>query len=276
MSPSPAAPRIASMSAWVSTSPSECPARPRGCSNPTPASTSGTPSTSACASNPVPTRYSGTERVGELVEGPDRDRARRRLVQVTPGAAPQVNRDHAGREGGRHVVVDAVADVGDLARGPSRRGGDALEERGRGLLHPPALGRRDEVDVGPNEVLVLERHVPDGADEEAALAEPAEARLGVGVQLVVEEGATRRRDAEDVVRAPMRFPARDRRADQRHEREARDAAGVGDPLPVPTLIRERLADVEDDRTDAHPSGSWRRTRLSNTLTVLRPQLRASS
>ena len=50
MSPSPAAPSSASISACAMTSPSEWPASPRGWSSSTPPSTSGTPSSSACAS----------------------------------------------------------------------------------------------------------------------------------------------------------------------------------------------------------------------------------
>src|SRR5580765_6489275 len=61
MSPRPAAPSTASMSACASTSPSEWPARPRGWSSSTPPSTSGTPASSACASTPMPTRTSATE-----------------------------------------------------------------------------------------------------------------------------------------------------------------------------------------------------------------------
>ena len=55
MSPIPAAPSTASISACAITSPSEWPASPRGESSSTPPSTSGTPSTSACASAPSPT-----------------------------------------------------------------------------------------------------------------------------------------------------------------------------------------------------------------------------
>src|SRR5262249_11098202 len=55
MSPRPAAPRSASMSACAITSPSEWPARPRSNSTSTPPSTRGTPSTSLCASAPIPT-----------------------------------------------------------------------------------------------------------------------------------------------------------------------------------------------------------------------------
>src|SRR5690348_10922796 len=68
MSPSPAAPSTASMSACASTSPSEWPANPRGWSSSTPPSTSGTPAASACASTPMPTRTSATEQVRDALE----------------------------------------------------------------------------------------------------------------------------------------------------------------------------------------------------------------
>ena len=49
-SPSPAAPSSASITAWVSTSASECPARPRSCSISTPPRISDSPSTKRCES----------------------------------------------------------------------------------------------------------------------------------------------------------------------------------------------------------------------------------
>src|SRR5215207_498133 len=58
MSPRPAAPSNASISAWVTTSPSECPASPRSSSNWMPARTSGVPSAKAWASTPRPIRRS--------------------------------------------------------------------------------------------------------------------------------------------------------------------------------------------------------------------------
>src|SRR5579862_6312907 len=117
MSSSPAAPRTASVNACASTSPSEWPARPLGCSIRTPPSTSGTPSSSACASKPVPTRYSDkVEGLRQLVERADRDRALRR---IDPGvrAAPDADRLQPGGPRRKHVVVHAVADVEDLGRG---------------------------------------------------------------------------------------------------------------------------------------------------------------
>src|SRR2546421_1672693 len=67
MSPSPAAPSSASMTACVSTSASECPLRPRSApSISTPPSTSRRPSASRCESYPIPEREltaSSTERL---------------------------------------------------------------------------------------------------------------------------------------------------------------------------------------------------------------------
>src|SRR3954454_1593833 len=96
MSPSPAAPSTASMSAWASTSPSECPASPRGCSSSTPPRTSGMPSSRACASTPMPTRTSAIEEAF-----------------------------HAREVGGRRHLQQALVAADDL-HPPARR----LDERG--------------------------------------------------------------------------------------------------------------------------------------------------
>src|SRR5438270_7622454 len=97
MSPRPAAPNTASMSACVTTSPSEYPARPRGEGIATPPRTSGTPSSKAWASTPIPTRRSDTvEGLRQLVQradaqaagvGPD--------LEVRPGAAADLDGDEA-------------------------------------------------------------------------------------------------------------------------------------------------------------------------------------
>src|SRR3954447_23174697 len=116
MSSRPAAPRIASVSACASTSPSEWPASPRGWSIWTPPSTSATPSSSACASTPRPMRRSDTERLRKLIERSDPEIRLGRVVEVAPGAAPDVHGEHPCALGGAYVVVDAVADVGDLLR----------------------------------------------------------------------------------------------------------------------------------------------------------------
>src|SRR5438445_10275856 len=110
MSPIPAAPRIASVSACAITSPSEWPERPRGWSIRTPPSTSGTPSSSACASKPVPTRYSDTrESLRQLVERADRHGPVRRL-DVRMRAPTDTDGTQTGRQRGYDVVVDPVAD----------------------------------------------------------------------------------------------------------------------------------------------------------------------
>ena len=56
--------------------------------------------------------------------------------------------EHARRGGGEDVVVDAVADVGDLARRQAQLGDDAGEERRVGLRDAPVGRGRDEVAVG--------------------------------------------------------------------------------------------------------------------------------
>src|SRR5919201_965914 len=152
MSPRPAAPSSASISAWASTSPSEWPARPRGESIATPPRTRGTPASNACASIPIPTRWSDKrERLRQLVERLDADVGLvGTVLDERPRPTPKMHGDEAGRARRHDVVVDAVADVGDLARGEARLGAEALEDalvilaaRNRGPERGPDHVRRD-------------------------------------------------------------------------------------------------------------------------------------
>jgi hypothetical protein len=63
-----------------------------------------------------------------------------------PGAAAQEDAAHAGGDRGQDVVVQAVADVGDLSGGPPRFLDHALEERGIRLRDAPAFRSGDQVD----------------------------------------------------------------------------------------------------------------------------------
>src|SRR4029453_15540168 len=89
MSARPAAPRTASMSAWVTTSPSEWPARP-GPGSSTPPSTSFASSEKACASTPIPTLSSliGEQSLHECEVGRGRDLHEARIALDHPHAPP--------------------------------------------------------------------------------------------------------------------------------------------------------------------------------------------
>src|SRR5579862_8756001 len=117
MSPSPAAPRIASMSAWTTTSPSECPASPRGCSSSTPPSTSGTPSASACASTPIPTRYSGIEPACHSLEIFGRRHLEQPLVAEHDRDAPAGGLDERGAVGRLRRAVSGCECASQGGRG---------------------------------------------------------------------------------------------------------------------------------------------------------------
>ncbi len=101
MSASPAAPSSASVSAWATTSPSEWPTSPRGCSMTTPARTSGMPSPNACASTPSPIRRLLT--AGTLARQAARRGCRCRVSPraVSAGAAP-TGRVERGSQPVRH------------------------------------------------------------------------------------------------------------------------------------------------------------------------------
>src|SRR5919201_797798 len=189
MSPRPAAPSSASISAWASTSPSEWPARPRGESIATPPRTRGTPASNACASIPIPTRWSDKrERLRQLVERLDADVGLvGTVLDERPRPTPKMHGDEAGRARRHDVVVDAVADVGDLARGEARVGDHALEELRSRLLDPPARRRSDDVDREPpfsRPCLEVRALVAGDAEEVAASTEPLEAGPRVRVEVV--------------------------------------------------------------------------------------------
>src|SRR5581483_4272888 len=162
-----------------------------------------------------------------------------------------------------HVVVDTVAHVRDPVRRGAGELDDVREEPRSRLLHAQALRRHDEVDVRPDQLLVLDRHVPGRADDEPEPAQTREAGNGVRVPLVLEEGTARWPDAEQLECAEVRLAVGDHRADERHQREPRHAALVGDALPVARLVDERLADVEDDRLYSHRDT---RSRSSSVVT----------
>src|SRR4051794_29117382 len=246
MSPSPAAPSSASISACAMTSPSEWPASPRGWSNSTPPSTSGTPSSSACTSTPMPTRRSATlEHSGQLGQRADLNRPLRWVVQVAPGPAADVHGAQARCARGEHVVVDAVADVGDPPALAAAGVDHSLEELRRRLLDAPVGGRRDEVDVETDAVVRALRRVAGEAEPVAALPQLVEARPRVVVEVAALEAAPAARfDTEQLVDTPMSLATGREAADHSGKGEPRHAEVVGDLRPHARFVDEGLADVE--------------------------------
>ena len=86
---------------------------------------------------------------GQLVEGLDTKVCLGDVgvcgVDVTPWAAPHEHRDHPGGKRRADVVVQPVADVGDLAGRAPALGDDPVEERRGRLLDSPAGRGADEV-----------------------------------------------------------------------------------------------------------------------------------
>jgi hypothetical protein len=66
-------------------------------------------------------------------------------MDVAPGSAADERGSHPGLAGGQHVVVDAVADVEDLRRGPPRVSDQSIEEVARRLGHAPHRRGCDEI-----------------------------------------------------------------------------------------------------------------------------------
>src|SRR5947209_9564503 len=289
MSPRPAAPSSASISACVTTSPSECPARPRGEAISTPPRTSGTPPAKAWASTPIPTRRSGTvEGLRQLVQRADAQAAGFGAdLEVRPRAAADLNGDEPGLARGHDVVVEAVADVGHLVRSGAALGDDAGEELRRGLLDTPARRRGDDVDrqlLAACPLLELRALVAGDADEVAGAVQPLEARKRIGVEVLRGvDDLVARLAAEELEDAPVVLAARDRRA----ERGPHDVRGHTEPLgvlgPVARLVDERLADVEEhglhshDATNSRSEGSVTFSRRGSPgTTFTRPPARSTS
>src|SRR3954451_19337652 len=283
MSPSAAAPSSASISACVITSPSEWPASPRGESNATPPRTSGTPGSRACASTPVPIRSSDTKYPRKVVEALDAQGGRWRFVQVAPGPAADVHRDHAHGERRLDIVVDAISDVRDLRDGPLCLGHDALEERGGRLLDAPARRRADEVDVLAQEVLGLHGCVANCSHRETVRSKQPQRGERVAVEAAARPGCRRTLHAEDVPDVRVRVAARGQAPEDAHEREAWNAGRVRRALPQRRLVEERLADVEDDGLHSHDATSSRSSgdvtfssRRSPATALIRPPCASTS
>src|SRR5262245_2320430 len=266
MSPRPAAPSRASISAWVTTSPSECPARPRSSSKRIPPSTSGMPSANACASTPSPMRRSDTEGGLELVQRLDPDRLRGGLVQIAPRAAADVHGRHPGGDRRLDVVVDAVADVGDLRWAELDGLCQTPEERRGRLFDAPTLGRAEHLQVAAQHLLRRPRCVSDGRHAKAARAQPIDRRQGVRVEVRRQPGRGRRLDLQDLPDPVVVSAACRKAAEDTHEREARHARRVRGALPHPGLVDERLADVEDDRLQSQAAT---RSRSACSVTLIR-------
>src|SRR5919201_891470 len=180
---------------------------------------------------------------------------------MTPRATADVDGNEAGRVRGRDVVVEAIADVGDLVR--SRAGGRnrPREELGRGLLDPPARRRGDHVHrqlQAARPLLELHALVAGDADEVAGVAQAFEARERIGIEVTQGvDDLVRRVAAEKLEDAPVVLATRDDDA----ERGPDDVRSDAEPLrvrgPVAGLVDERLADVEEHGLHSHDATTSR-------------------
>src|SRR5262245_3227735 len=195
----------------------------------------------------MPTRRSDTERLWKLVERADPDRGRRRHMQVAPGPATDVHRHEAEGERRLHVVVDAIADVGDLRSSEPGLGHEPLEEATRGLFDAPAGRGAGEVDVLADDVLEALGRVADHAHAQAARAQSRQAGQRVRIEVLNLELGAGPLDAEQLPDLAVVAAARDQPAECSHQGEARDAGDVGGALPEARLVDERLPGVEHDR-----------------------------
>src|SRR5918996_1354076 len=108
-----------------------------------------------------------------------------------------------------------------------------------------------------HQLFALRGHVPSRADEQPVRAEPVETRKGVGVELIRRPCRGRPLDAEDLPGLRVRLSARGQSAQHAHEREARDAGGIGGAFPHAGLVDQRLPHVEHDGLQSHEETSAR-------------------
>ena len=187
------------------------------------------------------------------------------------------------REAGwEHVVVDAIADVGDLRCPAFHQLDDPGEERGLGLAHAQARRRRDDVG-GKSRVTRprLERFglIPDDPGPQPELASPAEAVERVRVQILQRVRllvpARRLGDSEMAPERRVLFPSGDRHAQRGPDDMRLQPAMICKPAPPALLVDERLADVEDDGLQSHDSTSARSAGVVTFISLRSPSTTAT-
>ena len=271
MSASPAAPSSASVSACATTSPSECPTRPRGWSIATPPRTSGTPSPNAWASTPRPTRRSltlqpGAHAVGTLAPpGARRARRSRRApsgvaLQEPPRPAAEVDRDEPRGER-RHA---RRCRPGRRRRRPRRRAARRArparaKNAGSGLrtprlAEPVTMSTGSPADARPASSASLWLPASPTRSPAARSRSRHVERIrdrGRRVEYTIASHASGALDAEVAPELPVLLAALDRHAERRPDDVRAEPAAARHLAPVALLVDERLADVEEDRADRH-------------------------
>ena len=254
------------MSACATTSPSECPASPRGYSIGDAAEDERHALLErmrvVAESDPELRHRSEANASGqrrEIVEA--ERRLGRRSLQPSPRTATHVYGDEACSRGRKNVVVDPIADISRLFRATAHELDDSREERGIRLAYSEARRRRD--DIGGQRRLArprLERLrlIADDPDAEPERAYPAQALERVGVEIVervrdVVPPAVWLVDPEMPPESVVLLPALDRDAERGPDHVWLQARTLGEFTPPPLLVDERLADVEDDGLQSHDS-----------------------
>ena len=191
--------------------------------------------------------------VGELGERVDDRHADGRLLEPAPRPAPDVHRRKAGRERREHVVVHAVADVGDICRSAASASLTTSSKNLGSGLRTPRLADDEMTSAGSADSRAQRSRssvwlptIPTRSPSAHRLEAGDRVRIEV-VELV--------RDAVPPAVGPVdpELAPRARRAPHRarsspREQPTRRAAGAP-PLtqhaPPPLLVDEGLADVEE-------------------------------
>ena len=228
MSPSPAAPSSASISACASTSPSEWPASPRGWSSSTPPSTSGTPSARArarrrrcrrggSASQPMRARLDALE-IGRASSPSAAARRRRRPSTRPPAASTSDAQSEPSPSPASAARSTAAANACGVCTATSSSRGERLDDH----AVADALDRVGDGETRDGAVEALAR-APRAAAARARAAAAAAPRRGRGRR-------PRPRAPRRARRAPRRTASR-RRGRRRRPSRRRAPRRAGSPAP---------------------------------------------
>ena len=201
---------------------------------------------------------------GEVVDA-GRRLGRRRL-EHPPRPAADVDRDEPRGGGGKHVVVDPVADVGDLRGVTPGELDDELEEARIRLLDAQARRRRDDVGRQRLAPWPSAPSAPAGcrrcrrAGREPAPTRGRRSRPDTGLR-----ARTRGRRPRTVGRSTPRWRQSSLCSSPRSivtpsaaQIDVRlQARALGEHAPPALLVDEGLADVEEDGLQSHDSTSAR-------------------
>ena len=227
------------------------------------------PAAKACASTPeadakLTCHASEASASGNAARSSTRKRGLpRRVLEAPPGPAANVDGHEPGGGGRKHVVVDPVTDVGDLARRtPAELDDVGRRSAGSGFL-TPEVADEEITSAGSaaslahrSSALVWLPTMPTRARAPGD-ARGTRSRPGRGRELVRQlvHHVVGSLDPEVPPELVVLLAARDRDAERRPDHVRLQTRSLGEEPPPSLLVDERLADVEEDGSQSHDSTS---------------------